>query len=172
MVEFKGNHTLYVLISDYLFRATKFDNHLFSAFHISAWRHWGCVTPKILDNVKKSIGEAAEIDGYEELNDEDKARVVTAWEEGHVADADIPDTAKKPEGEEAEKPKKKATKKASKKKDEDAEEEDEGDEEEEVEEKPNKRAAKKATKKADVDEDGEGEVGAEKPKKARATKKV
>jgi hypothetical protein len=146
MVEFKGNHTLYVLISDYLFRATKFDNHLFSAFHISAWRHWGCVTPKILDNVKKSIGEAAEIDGYEELNDEDKARVVTAWEEGHVADADIPDTAKKPE--------------------------DEGDEEEEVEEKPKKRAAKKATKKADVDEDGEGEVGAEKPKKARATKKV
>jgi hypothetical protein len=102
----------------------------------------------------------------------DKAKVSTAWEEGHVADADIPDTARKPEGEEAaEKPKKKATKKAAKKKDEDAEEGDE-DEDEEPEEKPKKKTTKKAAKKADVDEDGEGEVSAEKPKKAKATKKV
>ncbi|EKM76509.1 hypothetical protein AGABI1DRAFT_44775 [Agaricus bisporus var. burnettii JB137-S8] len=144
LVEFKGNHNF-------------------------SWRHWGCVTPKILDNVKKSIGEATEIDGYDELNDEDKAKVSAAWDEGHVADADIPDSARKPEGEEEEKPKRKAATKKAAKKDEDDDEEE--DEEEEAEEKPKKKVTKKAAKKVDADEDGEGEV-TEKPKKARTTKKV
>ncbi len=135
----------------------------------SAWRHWGCVTPKILDNVKKNLSDPNELDGFDELKEEDKAKVIQAWQDGHVADEDIPASARKPEGEEEEKPKKKApAKKAAKKKDEDAEE----GTEEEVEEKPKKKPAKRAAKKKDEDADeGEDEVE-EKPKKARATKKV
>lgn len=61
--------------------------------------------------MKNSFSESSELDGYDELTDEDKAKVDKAWEEGHVADEDIPDSARKPaaEGDEdEEKPKKKA----------------------------------------------------------------
>lgn len=130
-----------------------FTNHpdcspLFPATHVilfllfSAWRHWGCVTPKIITNMKKSFEEASELDGFEDLRVEDQEKITKAWEDGHVADEDIPDSARKPEG-------------------------DEGDEDEE-EEKPKKKKApaKKAAKKdADEDED-------EKPKKAAGRKKV
>jgi hypothetical protein len=60
--------------------------------------------------MKESITEGSELDGYDDLKPEDQAKVVNAWQEGHVADEDIPDTARKPaadEGEgEEEKPKK------------------------------------------------------------------
>ncbi|KAH8827308.1 hypothetical protein DL96DRAFT_1606239 [Flagelloscypha sp. PMI_526] len=69
-----------------------------------AWRHWGCVTEKILSNMKDGIGEAKEFDGYEELKEVDQQKIEKAFEVGHVADEDIPDSARKPEGEE--KPKK------------------------------------------------------------------
>lgn len=81
---------------------------------ISAWRHWGCVTPKIIINMKKSFNEASELDGFEDMKEEDQERISKAWEDGHVADEDIPDTARKPEGDdgeeedEEEQPKKKA----------------------------------------------------------------
>ena len=72
-----------------------------------AWRHWGCVTPRIIENMKKNFDSATELDGFDELPAEDQAKVEKAWEEGHVAEEDIPETAKKPEGdEEEEKPKK------------------------------------------------------------------
>ena len=86
---------------------------------LSAWRHWGCVTPKIITNMKKSFEEADELDGFDELNADDQAKISKAWETGHVADEDIPESARKPEGDgdeddEDEKPaKKKATKKAA-----------------------------------------------------------
>ncbi|KIM42150.1 hypothetical protein M413DRAFT_55852, partial [Hebeloma cylindrosporum] len=66
------------------------------------WRHWGCVTPKIIANVKKSFEDASELDGYEALTPEDQARVVKAYQEGHVAEEDIPESARKPAGEEGE----------------------------------------------------------------------
>ncbi|KAI0674578.1 poly polymerase and DNA-ligase Zn-finger region-domain-containing protein [Trametes maxima] len=77
-----------------------------------SWRHWGCVTPKIITNMKNSFDEADELDGFDDLNDEDQDRVKKAWEEGHVASDDVPESARKPEGEEddeeeEEKPKKK-----------------------------------------------------------------
>lgn len=77
------------------------------------WRHWGCVTSQILANFKKSFESADELDGFEELKEVDKERVRTAWEEGKVADEDIPDTARQGDGgggeeeEEEVKPKKK-----------------------------------------------------------------
>ncbi|KAJ7698678.1 hypothetical protein B0H17DRAFT_836294, partial [Mycena rosella] len=61
-----------------------------------AWRHWGCVTKKVISNAKNLHDEAAELDGFDDLEDADKARVTKAWEEGHVADEDIPDSARKP----------------------------------------------------------------------------
>ena len=51
----------------------------------------------------------SELDGYDDLNSEDKNKLSKAWEDGHVAEEDIPETAKKPVGEDGgeEKPKKK-----------------------------------------------------------------
>jgi len=77
----------------------------------STWRHWGCVTPKIISNVKKSFEEASELDGYDDLNPEDQARVIKAYQEGHVADEDIPESARKPADEEGEEKPKKAGRK-------------------------------------------------------------
>ena len=76
----------------------------------------------MLANIKKSIEEADDLDGFEELRDEDKDKIRKAWEEGHVADEDIPESARKNDGEEEdeeeeEKPKKKAGAKAAAKKD-------------------------------------------------------
>lgn len=66
------------------------------------------MTARIIENIKKSVDEAPEIDGYEALSAEDQAKVNKAWEDGHVADEDIPDTARKPEADDDEdKPKKK-----------------------------------------------------------------
>lgn len=79
----------------------------------SAWRHWGCVTPKIITK----ISDAADIDGYEDLKPDDQDRVRNAVEAGHVAPEDVPESAQKPDGEE-EKPKR--ARKVSKK-DEDGE---------------------------------------------------
>jgi hypothetical protein len=103
-------------------------------FYSSAWRHWGCVSKKILENAKKVHDDASDLDGFEDLKPEDQAKIVKAWQVGEVADEDIPDSARKPAAEDgAEKPKK-ATKKATKKK---ADE----DEDEEAEEAPKKKKA-------------------------------
>ena len=78
----------------------------------SAWRHWGCTTPKIIANMRKQFESAADLDGYDDLKPEDQEKVNKAWEEGHVAEEDIPETAKKPEGDEEEEKPKKTKKKA------------------------------------------------------------
>lgn len=110
---------------------------LFYSFTDSVWRHWGCITKKIIENMKKSFEDASELDGYEELKAEDQARVTKAWEDGEVADEDIPPSARKPEGEDGaeEKPKKAAKKAPAKKK------AAEDGKDEEVAEKPKKKAA-------------------------------
>lgn len=69
--------------------------------------------------MKKSVTEGSELDGYEALNPEDQAKVVKAWQEGHVDDEDIPETARKPAGDEdgsEEKPKKAAKRAPAKRK--------------------------------------------------------
>ncbi|KAF9788554.1 hypothetical protein BJ322DRAFT_643949 [Thelephora terrestris] len=120
-----------------------------------AWRHWGCVTPKIIENVKKSFEDPQELDGFDELNDEDKEKLKVAWDAGHVADEDIPPTAiKAADEEEEEKPKRRAPKKRKEVEDNDEEEE-----------KPRKARGKKpkAT-------EGDDEEPAPKPKASRARK--
>ncbi|KAF8521768.1 hypothetical protein BU17DRAFT_33599, partial [Hysterangium stoloniferum] len=77
-----------------------------------AWRHWGCTTPVIIAKFKDAFASADELDGFEELKEADQERVRKAWEDGRVAEEDIPATAKKTgdagdAGEDNEKPKKK-----------------------------------------------------------------
>ncbi|KAG6899853.1 hypothetical protein C0993_006197 [Termitomyces sp. T159_Od127] len=132
-----------------------------------AWRHWGCTTTKILENMKKSFSSSSELDGYDDLRPEDKAKVDAAWEAGHVADEDIPESAKKPAGQEneddEEKPKKKAGAKKAKK---DEDEDNKGTEKESR----NQRVKKSKTVGADDDTDRAQDE--EKSKKASVTKKV
>ena len=66
-----------------------------------AWRHWGCVTERIIENMKKSFDSASELDVFDELPEEEQAKVEKAWEDGRIADEDIPDSARKPEDEDA-----------------------------------------------------------------------
>ena len=66
--------------------------------------------------MKKNFAEGSELDGYDELRAEDKAKVVKAWQDGHVADEDIPETARKPVDEDGEEKTKKAKRTPAKKK--------------------------------------------------------
>jgi hypothetical protein len=128
LVDFRGKTSLYASL---LYAISSIPQT--NAPNYSAWRHWGCVTPKIIENVKKSFEDAEDLDGFEELNEEDQQKLKTAWEAGHVAEEDVPPSAKKDDGEE-EKPKKRATKKKK-------EVEDDGEGEEE--EKPKKARGRK-----------------------------
>ncbi|KAH9000776.1 hypothetical protein EDB86DRAFT_451499 [Lactarius hatsudake] len=79
-----------------------------------AWRHWGCTTAAIITNLKKSFSEADELDGFDELQPADQDKIRKAWEDGQVADEDVPETARKAQGddgadEEAKPKKKRAT---------------------------------------------------------------
>jgi hypothetical protein len=51
-----------------------------------AWRHWGCTTKKILENMKKSIDSAEDLDGFEDISEENQEKLKAAWETGEVAD--------------------------------------------------------------------------------------
>lgn len=129
------------------------------------WRHWGCVTPKIISNIKNSVGDVEDLDGFDDLKDDDKDRLRHAFEEGKVADADIPATARKPADEEGEKSKKKRApaKKA------------EADTDEGGEERPKKAPARKSRAKKAPAASSEAEDGVEfeeKPKKARPAKQA
>jgi hypothetical protein len=161
--------------------------------HTSAWRHWGCVTGRQLKNMAEKFDSASDLDGYEDLSEADQAKISKAWADGHVADEDIPDSARKPEGEEEagedgeEKPKKKRAP-AKKKKAADAEEDGDAEEKPKAKRAPRKKAQVEASpdiagaslltyvqKKEDDDNEGDdAEKDAdedEKPKKKRAPAK-
>lgn len=78
----------------------------------SIFLDWGCVSKKVIENTKRKVDAADELDGFEELEPADQEKVKTAWEEGHVADEDIPESARKHPANEGddddEKPKKRA----------------------------------------------------------------
>ncbi|KAJ7690161.1 hypothetical protein B0H16DRAFT_1445244, partial [Mycena metata] len=59
-----------------------------------AWRHWGCVTAKVISNVKQIYDAPSDIAGFEALREEDKTRVINAWAVDQVAHEDVPDTAR------------------------------------------------------------------------------
>merc|ERR1711939_482199 len=140
------------------------------------WRHWGCVTSRQLANMSKVFNSASELDGYEDLRPEDQAKIDKAFEDGHVDPDDVPESAKKPEDDEAAegegdespaKKKKPAAKKSKKAK----EEEGAPDEAEEKKAAPKKRAAPaKKAKQEDASAD-EAEAKKSAPKKRAAPAK-
>ncbi|KAK9236257.1 hypothetical protein V1525DRAFT_407494 [Lipomyces kononenkoae] len=53
------------------------------------WRHWSCVTPQVIQNIKTKIESLPEgLDGYDEISAEDQKRVAGALDDGHVADSE------------------------------------------------------------------------------------
>ena len=52
--------------------------------------------------MKEIFDDADDLDGFEDLKDEDQEKIRKAWEDGKVDPADIPESAKKPEEDEDE----------------------------------------------------------------------
>ncbi|CAB11770.2 zf PARP type zinc finger protein Hpz2 [Schizosaccharomyces pombe] len=60
-------------------------------FQSWAWKHWGCVTPRMLKNIKNRLGEddiVNSLDGITALSQEWIDKVVDAINEGHVSESD------------------------------------------------------------------------------------
>ncbi|KAG8857347.1 hypothetical protein FRB96_005834 [Tulasnella sp. 330] len=55
----------------------------------TSWRHWGCVTPKILQSIKSK--GVQRLGGFAALSSEDREKVTKAIKDGRVAIGDIPD---------------------------------------------------------------------------------
>jgi hypothetical protein len=51
-----------------------------------AWRHWGCTTKKIIGNMKNSFDGAKDLDGFDEISEDNQNKLIAAWESGEVAD--------------------------------------------------------------------------------------
>lgn len=111
------------------------------------WRHYGCTTKKVFQNMKKSFAEADEIEGFTELKEADQEKIRTAWEKEEVAAEDIPATAVAGAEDDDEAPKKTSRPRKKQKREDD----DDGSDEP----KPKKKAAPRRKKKADSDEDAE-----------------
>lgn len=58
------------------------------------WRHWGCMTPYLLRQLKKYPRGVHGLSGFQLLRVEDQQRVVSAVERGQVDMADIPASAR------------------------------------------------------------------------------
>jgi hypothetical protein len=50
------------------------------------WRHFECITPKQVANLKADLGSMSELDGYEDLPKSDQTRFDRLWEEGKVSE--------------------------------------------------------------------------------------
>ncbi|KAH8424124.1 uncharacterized protein LDX57_001878 [Aspergillus melleus] len=139
------------------------DTERFQSFF---WRHWGCVTPKIVSHMQETIadegdGELSTIDGFEDLSEEHQDKVRKAVEQGHVDDEDWKGDV------EMNRPGKNGFRKRVTKKKANADEEDEPAEEKEPA-KPKKRTAKAAKN----DESDDEAPKAKKTKTAGRSKKV
>jgi len=114
----------------------------------TSYRHYGCITKKVWENIKAAYSTVEDVEGYDTLNDEDKAKVRAAWEAGEVAAEDIPPSAVAgAEEEETGAAKKKPGRPRKKQKTDD----DDGSDEP----KPKKKAAPRRKKKADSDDDAD-----------------
>ncbi|RUS15874.1 poly polymerase and DNA-ligase Zn-finger region-domain-containing protein [Endogone sp. FLAS-F59071] len=50
------------------------------------WRHWGCVTEKVLQNLQEKYESIGDLPGFNDLNEQDQERVRKASAEGHVSE--------------------------------------------------------------------------------------
>lgn len=67
--------------------------------------------------MKEKFDAADDLDGFEDLKEDDQEKIRTAWEAGKVADEDIPESAQKADGEGDEEEEDGASKKKAKKAD-------------------------------------------------------
>jgi hypothetical protein len=67
--------------------------------HTSEWRYWGCVTGRQLEHLLDKFDGPSDLDGYEDLSEADWAKISKARADGHVADEDVPGSARKTEEE-------------------------------------------------------------------------
>ncbi|KAJ3140519.1 hypothetical protein HDU90_007819 [Geranomyces variabilis] len=88
---------------------------------MTTWRHWDCVTTKVLHNVKAKVESLEELSGFESLNDEDKEKIKSAWDAGEMpskpapAEAPEDDAQDEEDGERKSKPRGAKTAAAAKK---------------------------------------------------------
>ncbi|PYI25699.1 zf-PARP-domain-containing protein [Aspergillus indologenus CBS 114.80] len=142
------------------------------------WRHWGCVTPNVIENLKDAIKElsggdetdCSALDGFDELSEENQEKVRRALEQGHVDDEDwkgdveVNRPGMKGFRSNATKKEAAAKKKAQAK----AEEEDEA--EPTPKSKKRSRAQPKKESKVEAEADGEQQEQEEAPKPKRSRK--
>ena len=50
----------------------------------SAWRHFGCAEPTLIEKMKASYGSADEVDGFADLQENEKEKVQRAWDAGEI----------------------------------------------------------------------------------------
>ncbi|EPX72507.1 zf-PARP type zinc finger protein [Schizosaccharomyces octosporus yFS286] len=56
------------------------------------WRHWGCVTERVIQNVETKLeGNIVDnLDGFDEIEDEEvQQKIIRAFKQGHVDDEDV-----------------------------------------------------------------------------------
>jgi len=138
----------------------------------TSYRHYGCITKKVWQNMKGVYSNVEDIEGFDVLTEGDKAKVRTAWEDEAVAAEDIPPSAVAGAEDDSEAPKKKPGRPRKKQKTDD----DDGSDEP----RPKKKAAPRRKKKADSDDDadvspsddeGGSDYGSGKKRKRGAAKK-
>lgn len=143
------------------------------------WRHWGCVTDRIITNLRDSIGDPEDLDGIEELEELDQKRISDAFANGHVAEEDVTpaliEAGKGPGGTPSSSPQKKGGGKKKAKKEEYDEEEEEEEEEWKAEDseedvKPKKKRGKKANAKVKNEEEDPLPIAAPKKNRTKAVK--
>ncbi|WFD34160.1 hypothetical protein MCUN1_000996 [Malassezia cuniculi] len=72
------------------------------SFTSMAWRHWGCTTSRVLANIRKEVDNVAEdLDGFEDLSEEDQKRVFAAFAMGRLPDEDVTPVLRESEEEHA-----------------------------------------------------------------------
>ncbi|KAH8695491.1 poly polymerase and DNA-ligase Zn-finger region-domain-containing protein [Talaromyces proteolyticus] len=62
-------------------------------FQSWSWRHWGCVTTKVISNIVSSLGDGDEpdfdlLDGLDELPEEEQDKVKQALKDGDIDESD------------------------------------------------------------------------------------
>ncbi|KAE8258226.1 hypothetical protein A4X13_0g1820 [Tilletia indica] len=70
--------------------ALRFGTVVEMAGHTSfMWRHFGCITDTICTNLQKQIEDPTDLDGYEDLREEDQERIKYIFKNGHVPQDEV-----------------------------------------------------------------------------------
>ncbi|CAO3666547.1 unnamed protein product [Rhizopus stolonifer] len=57
------------------------------------WRHWTCCSDQVFENMRKAMSGPEELNGWNELREDDQERVRRGWNEGSIPDNERPDPA-------------------------------------------------------------------------------